>query len=133
VEAFFKLFAALMTIPVFIPFIMFALVYFSLNWKHKNRRMAITYAVNVTTFFLITAVVLMHGMIKDVDSLNAIWWITIFFSTMVALIVWLQLKVKGKTDIPRMFRAVWRLAFVFFTLAYFFLFISSLHYYLQLT
>lgn len=133
-EAIANLFAGIMTIPVFIPFAAFAAVYFLLVfWKKKSKKESFTLAVNVTTFFLIVAVLLMHGLIKSEESIAAFWWVLLFFIGVGSLIGWLQYKVKGKIDPAKMARAVWRLAFVFFTIAYFILFLSSITYFLELT
>ncbi len=127
------LFAGMMTIPVFIPFAAFALIYFILIWKKKSRKDALTLAVNVTTFFLIAAVTIMHGLIREEPSMAAIWWVLLFFLLTSGGVSFLQYKVKGKVNPEKLIRAVWRLAFVFFSIAYFILFISSIAHFLQLT
>lgn len=119
------LFAGMMTIPVFIPFAAFAVIYFLFIWKQKSRKDALTVAVNVTTFFLIAAVTIMHGFIREEKSTAAIWWVLLFFVLTGGGVSFLQYKIKGKIDPEKLIRAVWRLAFVFFTIAYFILFVSS--------
>lgn len=133
-EAIAKLLAGVVTVPVFIPFAAFVAVYFLFSlWKKKSKKESLNWAANVTTFFLITAVFFMHGLIKTEESISAFWWILAFFLCTGGLIGWLQHKVKGKVDPPKMVRAVWRLAFVFFTVAYFFMFYSSINHFLNLT
>ncbi|RXT14993.1 DUF3397 family protein [Ammoniphilus sp. CFH 90114] len=129
-----NLFAGIITIPVFIPFAAFIAVYFLfLLWKKSSKKESLNWAANVTTFFLIVAVLLMHGLIKSEEAISAMWWIIAFFLCTGGLIGWLQYKVKGKFDPPKMLRAVWRLAFVIFSVAYFILFFSSINYFLNLT
>lgn len=127
------LLAGMITIPVFIPFAVFVVIYFILIWKQKSRKDALTLAVNVTTFFLIAAVAIMHGFIREEKSMAAIWWILIFFLLTGGGVSFLQYKVKGEINPEKLIRAVWRLAFVFFTVAYFILFVSSFAHFLQLT
>ena len=64
-EAIANLFAGIMTIPVFVPFAVFAVVFVTLHWRKKSRKEAITLSVNVTTFFLITAVAMMYNLVKE--------------------------------------------------------------------
>lgn len=127
------LFAGMMTIPVFIPFAAFAGIYFILIWKQKSRKDALTSAVNVTTFFLIAAVTIMHGLLREEKSMAAIWWVLLFFLLTGGGVSFLQYKVKGKINPEKLIRAVWRLAFVFFTIAYFILFVTSFTHFFQLT
>jgi hypothetical protein len=132
-EALASFLAAVMTIPIVVPFGTFISIYFFLIWKKKSKKDAATYAVNITTFFLIVAVIMMHGLIKEPESLGAIWWVILFFLMTGGLIGWLQFKVKGRMDVPKILRAVWRLAFVCFTIMYFFLFFTGINHFLQLT
>jgi len=132
-EAIANFFAGVFTIPVFIPFTVFVVVFFILHWRKKSRKEAVTSAVNVTTFFLISAVALMYDLVKEDTSIGVIWWIVLFFMFTGGGIGWLQYKLKGQVDPAKLIRAVWRLAFVFFTIAYFILFFSGVHHFLQLT
>lgn len=128
-----NLFAGIFTVPVFIPFTVFAIVFFIFNWKKKSRKEAANLAVNVTTFFLITAVALIYDLVKEETSISVAWWIFLFFILTGGGVGWLQYKVKGQVHPTKLIRAIWRLSFVFFTFAYFILFFVGIHHYLQLT
>lgn len=132
-EAIASFFAGIFTIPVFIPFTVFVIVFMLLHWKKKSRKEAVTSAVNVTTFFLIAGVAMMYNLVKEDASIAAIWWILLFFFLTGGSVSWLQYKVKGQINPAKLMRAVWRLAFVFFTIAYFILFFSGIHHFFQLT
>jgi len=132
-EAIARILAGIVTVPIFVPFVVFILVYFYSGWKRKTKRDAVTMAVNITTFFLITAVIMMYGLIKDEGSASAFWWVLLFFLIIGGALAFLQVKVRGQIDLPKVFRASWRLAFLFFTVAYVVLLFSGVSYFLQHT
>jgi hypothetical protein len=126
-----NLFASIMILPVFIPFFMFILVYVALHFlKRKKKKDALTSAANVTTFFLLIAITMMDKLMESGAS-SSLRWILLFFTITGCGIGLLQYTVKGKVNFPKLVRATWRIAFVFFTILYFVFFFEGIHYFLQ--
>jgi hypothetical protein len=126
-----NLFASIMILPVFVPFLMFILVYYALIFvKRSKKKDALTSAANVTTFFLLIAIIMMEKIIK-METFSTLRWILLFFFITSCGIGILQYTVKGKVNLPKLTRATWRIAFVFFAFLYFVLFFEGIHYFLQ--
>jgi hypothetical protein len=107
-----------------LPFFPFLLVYFShLKWKN-NKRNALLAAMDVTTVFLIISVSAFFNNIFN----NQFGFYLILLLLLIAtgMIGGAQNRIKGKVDITRMVRAVWRMAFIIMTSSYIFFAIIGL-------
>ncbi|CAM5786887.1 MULTISPECIES: DUF3397 domain-containing protein [Brevibacillus] len=99
------------------PFLGFPLAYFLVYLWKKDRRLAGRWAVNITNFLLIRAVVVAYSVIWP-EALSAWWWITGFFLAAIGLIGWVQIRLKGKLSLLKASFSVWRLSFLLFGLVY---------------
>jgi hypothetical protein len=107
-----------------LPFFPFLLVYFShLKWK-DNKRNALLVAMDVTTIFLIISVSALFNI--TFNSQFGFYLILLLLLIATGMIGGAQNRIKGKVDITRMVRAVWRMAFIIMTSSYIFLAITSL-------
>ncbi|OAB30118.1 hypothetical protein PMSD_20160 [Paenibacillus macquariensis subsp. defensor] len=99
-----------------LPFFPFILVFFIyLKWK-DNKRDSLLMAMDVTTLFLIVSVSALFNNIFDLKF--GFYLILLFLLIAVGLIGGAQNRMKGKVDVTRMLRAVWRMAFVIMTCSY---------------
>ncbi|WP_438351635.1 DUF3397 domain-containing protein [Paenibacillus sp. FA6] len=99
-----------------LPFFPFLLVYFShLKWKN-NKRNALLVAMDVTTVFLIISVSALFNNIFT--SRSGFYLILLFLLLAVGMIGGAQNRIKGKVDVTRMVRAVWRMAFIIMMCSY---------------
>ena len=127
------LLAGILTIPIFLPFVVFIIMLILLRRKSIRSKEALMVAANVTTFFLIIAVIMIYQIVKQDTAVSAIWWVLLFFIVVGGLISLLQHKIRGKINPTKMIAAVWRLAFVFFSLIYIILFFSGIQHFLSHT
>lgn len=100
-----------------LPLIGFAIVYFVLILWRRDRRLAIRWAVNITNFLLIHAVIVAYSVIWP-EAWSAWWWIIGFYVVVISLLAWLQMKLKGKLSLKKVSFFAWRLTFLFFGFAY---------------
>ncbi|MHA0855832.1 DUF3397 domain-containing protein [Paenibacillus sp. CMAA1364] len=99
-----------------LPFFPFLFVYFiHLKWKN-NKRNALLIAMDITTIFLIVAVSALFNNIFD--NQFGFYLILLFLLIGVGMIGGAQNRMKGKVDVTRMVRAVWRMTFVIMMCSY---------------
>jgi Protein of unknown function (DUF3397) len=104
-----------------LPFLGFPLAYLIVQAWKRDRRLAGRWAVNITNFLFIRAVVAAYTVIWPA-ALSAWWWVTGFFLVTVGLLSWLQVKWKGKLSLRKAGFSAWRLSFPLFGLVYVVLF-----------
>lgn len=113
--------------PVFIftilPIIPFFLVYLISIFLKKEKRASLLLAMDVTTFFLILSVSILFNNVFH--SQFGFYLILLILLIVVGLIGGAQNRLKGKVDVSRMLRAVWRLAFAGAGIVYIILFLIS--------
>ncbi|MFY0545546.1 DUF3397 domain-containing protein [Brevibacillus sp. H7] len=108
-----------------LPFVGFLLVYVvAYLWK-RDRRLAVRWAVNITNFLLIHAVIVAYGVIWP-QAVSAWWWVVGFYLVVVGLLAWLQIKLKGKISLRKISFSTWRLTFLLFGLVYLVLFTTGI-------
>lgn len=106
------------------PFIGFVMIYLAvLLWK-KNKRFAAKWAINITNFLLIHAVMSQYSLIWP-NAWSPWWWIILLFLGLIVLLGWLQVKVRGKISLRKIGFATWRISFLLLCLAYLCLFTAG--------
>lgn len=107
-----------------VPFVPFFLVYFiHLSLRH-DKKAALKLAMDVTTLFLIFSVSALFNNVFH--STFGFYLILIILLIMGGLIGGMQTRVKGKADVRKLLRVVWRLAFAGTGIAYILLFLISM-------
>lgn len=110
-----------------VPFIPFVITYLIVIWRNQSKKEAATTAMDVTTPFLYISVAALFNTIFD--SQIGFYIFLLIFLLALGLIGSAQNRMKGKVDFQRLFRAVWRLSFLFLSLGYIvLLFIGILQY-----
>ncbi len=105
------------------PVIPFVLVYFTTYYVKRDKKAAIKLAMDVTTFFLILSVSALFNNVFG--SKFGFFLILLVLLIAVGLIGGAQNRLKGKVDMRRLLRAVWRLTFAGTGIAYILLFLFS--------
>lgn len=105
------------------PFIPFLATYFVARYMKKDKKTAIKLAMDVTTLFLILAVSALFNLVFS--SNFGFYLILLILLIALGLIGGAQNRLKGKVDVKRLVRAVWRLAFAGTGIAYVLLFLIS--------
>lgn len=116
-EALSNLFAFVVTLP----FVGFLLLYVGFYLYFENRRSAIRWSMDITTFFLILSVSIMYY--KIFSSSFGFWLIFLLFLVLLGLIGGLQNQIRGTIHLAKMLRGAWRLGFVFLAFGYVLLFV----------
>jgi hypothetical protein len=106
------------------PFIAFAVVYFVLLVWKKDKRFALQWAVNITNLLLIHAVITAYSLLWP-EAWSAWWWVISLFAGLIALIAWLQIRMRGRISLRKISFSTWRISFLLFCLAYFVLFTTG--------
>lgn len=101
-----------------IPFVTFFIIYLAVRWIKGDSTAAVGWAINVTTFFLISAVSTMYGLISAPQSASFFWWILLFWLVITGGMGFLQLKLKGGLNLVKLTRAAWRVTFVALSITY---------------
>ncbi|WP_410768031.1 DUF3397 domain-containing protein [Fontibacillus sp. BL9] len=105
------------------PVIPFVLVYFIASYVKKDKKAAVKLAMDVTTVFLILSV---SALFNNVFGSNfGFYLILLVLLIATGLIGGAQNRLKGKVDMRRLVRAVWRLTFAGTGVAYILLFLIS--------
>ncbi|MNO15178.1 hypothetical protein D3C76_48380 [compost metagenome] len=113
----------LVTVLSIIPIVPFLLVYFISFYLKKDKKRSVMLAMDVTTLFLILAVSALFNIVFG--SGFGFYLILLILLIACGLIGGAQTRLKGKVDIRRMLRAVWRLTFAGTGIAYVVLFLIS--------
>ncbi|WP_055107456.1 DUF3397 domain-containing protein [Paenibacillus ihumii] len=106
-----------------LPIIPFMLVYFIHYYVKKDKKTALLLAMDVTTVFLILAAAALFNIVFN--SGFGIYLILLVLLIAAGLIGGAQNRLKGRVDVRRLLRAVWRLAFAGTGAAYILLFLIS--------
>ncbi|CAM2828772.1 DUF3397 domain-containing protein [Paenibacillus sediminis] len=99
-----------------LPFFPFLIVYYGYYFWKRERKSAILLAMDVTTFFLIFSVSALFN--HFFDSRFGFYLILLILLIAIGLIGSAQNRLKGKVNGKRLFRAVWRLSFMFMSTSY---------------
>ncbi|MNJ51190.1 hypothetical protein D3C77_464880 [compost metagenome] len=112
-----------LTILAIVPIIPFLLVYFIHYYLKREKKAAVLLAMDVTTIFLIIAASALFNNVFN--SGFGLYMIVLILLIAGGLIGGAQNRLKGKVDVKRLLRAVWRLAFAGAGIAYVLLFMIS--------
>ncbi|MDR6718110.1 DUF3397 domain-containing protein [Paenibacillus sp. 2003] len=99
-----------------LPFFPFFLVYWGMYVWKKDKRNAMRMAMDVTTFFLVFSVSALFNL--TFDSNFGFYLTLLLILLALGFIGGAQNRLKGKVDGGRMFRAVWRMAFIIMSFGY---------------
>ncbi|MDT9719866.1 DUF3397 domain-containing protein [Paenibacillus sp. ClWae2A] len=99
-----------------LPFFPFFLVYWGMYLWKKEKRNAMRMAMDVTTFFLVFSVSALFNL--TFDSNFGFYLTLLLILLALGFIGGAQNRLKGKVDGGRMFRAVWRMAFIIMSFGY---------------
>jgi hypothetical protein len=111
-------------VVIAMPFVGFAIVYTTFYFWKKDRRKAARWAVNITNFLLIQAVIVQYGVIWP-EAWSAWWWVVLLYAGIIALLAWLQIRLRGKISISKIGASAWRLTFLLFGIFYVVLFTTG--------
>lgn len=112
------------TVLSIIPFVPFVLVYLvSFYFANKDQKAAIKLAMDVSTFFLILSVSALFNIVFSSSSGFYLILLVILIAT--GLIGGAQTRMKGKVNIRKLVRVVWRLTFAGTGVLYIVLFLIS--------
>lgn len=115
------------TVLSIIPFVPFVLVYLvSFYFANKDQKAAIKLAMDVSTFFLILSVSALFNIVFSSSSGFYLILLVILIAT--GLIGGAQTRMKGKVNIRKLVRVVWRLTFAGTGVLYIVLFLISFFY-----
>lgn len=106
------------------PYIVFVAVWgvCYLLWKDKKKSTQL--AMDVTTFFLITSVA---GLANSIMGFKFSWWFIILMLLIAfGVIGGYQYRLKGESNVGRVLRLIWRLAFVVLAVLYIILMLIEL-------
>lgn len=101
-----------------LPFIFFGLLWVVLLSKYENKKKATNLAMDFTTPLLIVPVAVMYDLIFQSSSFGGIWIIILIFLIFGGLVGNLQNRLKGKVQIKKLFRVIWRLGFLVLSTSY---------------
>ncbi|WP_019636250.1 DUF3397 domain-containing protein [Paenibacillus fonticola] len=112
-----------LSILAMLPIVPFLLVYFIHYYLNKDKKAAVLLAMDVTTIFLIISASALFNIVFK----NGFGFYLIVLILLIAggLIGGAQNRLKGKVDVRRLLRAVWRLAFAGTGAAYIVLFLIN--------
>lgn len=99
-----------------LPFFPFFLVYWGMYVWKKDKRNAMRMAMDVATFFLVFSVSALFNL--TFDSNFGFYLTLLLILLALGFIGGAQNRLKGKVDGGRMFRAVWRMAFIIMSFGY---------------
>ncbi|WP_145323197.1 DUF3397 domain-containing protein [Paenibacillus xylanexedens] len=99
-----------------LPFFPFFLVYWGMYAWKKDKRTAMRTAMDVTTFFLVFSVSALFNL--TFESNFGFYLTLLLILLALGFIGGAQNRLKGKVDGGRMFRAVWRMAFIIMSFGY---------------
>lgn len=107
-----------------VPFIPFVAAYLIAILRKKTKKQAVAIAMDVTTPFLYISVAALFNTIFN--SKLGFYIFLLILLLALGLIGSAQNRLKGKVDFQRLFRAVWRLSFLFLSLGYIVLLIIAI-------
>ncbi|GIO65555.1 DUF3397 domain-containing protein [Paenibacillus sp. FSL M7-1455] len=99
-----------------LPFFPFLLVYFThYRWKH-NKKASLKVAMDVTTLFLIISVSALFNL--TFNSSFGFYLILLLLLIGVGLVGSAQNRLKGRVDVQKMAKLIWRMSFVIMSFSY---------------
>lgn len=128
-----KFFADLYAVMATIPFFTFVVIYLLVKWLKGDRRTALIWAMNITTFFLISAVTAMYGLLAKPAAAAFYWWILLFWLLVSGVLGFLQIKLKGRIQPVKLTVVTWKLTFFVLAAAYILLFFMGIAQYIRMT
>jgi hypothetical protein len=99
-----------------VPFITFALVWVVVYALKKEKKFATTFAMDVTTVLLIGVVSALYN--RLFQSTFGLYLLLLLFLIAFGFLGNIQQRSKGKVDLRRIVRAIWRLGFLGLSAAY---------------
>jgi len=99
-----------------LPFFPFLLVYFGYYYWKSDRNTALMLAMDVTTLFLIVSVSALYNIMFD--SGLGFYLILLYLLISIGLIGGAQNRIKGRVDVKKMAKLVWRMSFVLMSVSY---------------
>ena len=99
-----------------LPFFPFLLVYFGYYYWKSDRNAALMLAMDVTTLFLIVSVSALYNIMFN--SGLGFYLILLYLLISVGLIGGAQNRLKGRVDVKKMTKLVWRMSFVLMSVSY---------------
>ncbi|WP_379131501.1 DUF3397 domain-containing protein [Paenibacillus sp. sgz500958] len=107
-----------------IPVIPFFIVYIISLVLGKDRKESLLVAMDVTTIFLLLSVSALFNLMFDSNFGFYMFLLIVLIAA--GLIGGAQNRLKGKVDGKRLFRAVWRLSFMFMSIGYILFIVAGL-------
>ncbi len=108
-----------------VVFLIFPVVGLAVYAFGNDKKIAVQRAMDVSMFFLIGTVAALYDGIFQ-TSFRGIWIILLFLLLLTGLLGNIQNRKRGKIDLPKIFRAVWRLGFLVLALFYILFMIISI-------
>lgn len=99
-----------------VPFVPFIIVWAIVYYRRKDKRQATLMSMDVTTALLIAVVASMFNNVFS--SKFGFYGILLFFLIAGGLMGNLQYRVRGKLNISKIFRSLWRISFFAMSLLY---------------
>ncbi|MNQ85114.1 hypothetical protein D3C85_1002640 [compost metagenome] len=115
-----SLLSTLYAILAVAPFITFTVLWFIIYFFLKDKKMTTRFTMDVTTLFLLGSVSLMWNRLFQTQF--GFWLIVLILLIAFGIIGGYQNHLKGKTDLIKVGRLVWRLSFVGLSALYILLF-----------
>jgi len=100
-----------------VVFLIFPVVGLAVYAFNNDKKIAVQRAMDVTMFFLIGTVAALYDGIFT-TSFKGIWIIFLFLLLLTGLLGNIQNRKRGKLDLPKIIRAVWRLGFLLLVFFY---------------
>lgn len=107
-----------------VPFVPFLITYAINRLKGRPKKLAIGMAMDITTPFLYISVAALFNNTFNTTSGFYIFLLILLLG--IGLIGGAQNRLKGKVDYKRLFRAVWRVSFLFLSIGYIVLLITGI-------
>ncbi|WP_306432949.1 DUF3397 domain-containing protein [Paenibacillus sp. J23TS9] len=99
-----------------LPFFPFLLVYFIHYWWKHNKKTSLKLAMDVTTLFLIISVSALFNL--TFDSRFGFYLILLLLLIAIGLIGSAQNRLKGRIDVQKMAKLIWRMSFIIMSFSY---------------
>ncbi|MWV45247.1 DUF3397 family protein [Paenibacillus sp. HJL G12] len=100
-----------------LPFFPFLAVYFIHYWWKHNKKASLKLAMDVTTLFLIISVSALFNL--TFGSRFGFYLILLLLLIAVGLIGSAQNRLKGRIDVQKMSKLIWRMSFIIMSFSYF--------------
>lgn len=108
-----------------VPFLVFPVVWLPAYLFLGDKKAAAQRAVDITTFFLIGSVAALYDQLFQ-TAFKGFWLILLGMLLFTGLLGNAQNRLRGRVDLPRLIRAVWRISFLVLVFFYVILLISSI-------